>query len=227
VLGVLGLVERVSTHRLLDRLVRGRLSIAIVAFALIGIVTLQLGLLKLNSSIGRTLERESVLQRENAALSIQNSELAAGERVESRATQLGMALVPVGAFHFLTARPRVDAGHAAAALRTPVHASGESSESSTTGGGTVSSTGEATPAGTEQSTAGSESPPSGEASSATSSQSAQPSGEAKSAPERPSTPSSPSSAPSSYSPPGQGGEASGGGASEATPAGGTQAGPTG
>ena len=69
--------------------------IGIVAFALIGIVTLQLGLLKLNSGIGRALEREGSLQRENATLSVENSELATGARVESQAAQLGMQLVSV------------------------------------------------------------------------------------------------------------------------------------
>ena len=84
-------LESLAQHRLLDRLIRGRTWIGIVAFALIGIVTLQLGLLKLNGGIGRALEHEAVLQRQNAALSIENSELAAGTRVEARAAQLGMA----------------------------------------------------------------------------------------------------------------------------------------
>ena len=86
--------RRSATHRLLDRLIRGRLWIGLVAFALIGIVTLQLVLLKLNAGIGRALEREALLQRENAALSIENSELAAGEQVESQAEHAGMELVP-------------------------------------------------------------------------------------------------------------------------------------
>ncbi len=70
-------------------LIRGRAWIGLVAFALIGIVTLQLGLLQLNSGIGRALEREARLQRENAALSIENSELASGEqgRVAGRAAR--------------------------------------------------------------------------------------------------------------------------------------------
>ena len=55
--------------------------------------------------------REALLQRENAALSIENSELAGGERVETQAARLGMQLVPDGALRFLTAirgrcRPR-------------------------------------------------------------------------------------------------------------------------
>ena len=97
----------VSEHTLLDRLIRGRIWIALIAFALIGIVTLQLLVLQLNASIGRALVREAQLQRGNAAYSIENSELASGERVESQAARLGMQLVPVGALRFLTSDPRV------------------------------------------------------------------------------------------------------------------------
>jgi cell division protein FtsL len=228
-IGLLGLLDRVSRNRLLDQLIRGRTSIALVAFALIGIVTLQLGLLKLNSSIGRTLERESVLQRENAALSIQNSELTAGERVEARATQLGMSLVPVGAFRFLTARPHIDGTRGAAALRTPVHASSEGSSEAPAGAGAGASASQASvaPEGASEQvgTSASETPSSGESSSAgeapsaPAGQTAQPAGESSSAPPSATQPSGASSSP----PPG----ATGGGSTESTPAGGIQAGPTG
>jgi cell division protein FtsL len=130
---VLGTLETVSSHRMLDRLIRGRLWIGIVAFALIGIVTLQLGLLKLNSGIGRSLQRESMLQRENAALSIENSELAAGARVESQAQGLGMRLLPTGGPRFLASDPHGDVSRAAQALqaRKPVEASGEAAAAGT------------------------------------------------------------------------------------------------
>jgi len=60
-LGLISALEGLAQHRLLDRLIRGRTWIGIVAFALIGIVTLQLGLLKLNGGIGRALEHEALL----------------------------------------------------------------------------------------------------------------------------------------------------------------------
>jgi hypothetical protein len=126
---------------MLDRLIRGRTWIAIVAFALIGIVTLQLGLLKLNAGIGHSLRLQANLQRENAALSIENSELAAGDVVESRAGPLGMEVVPVGALRFLTAHPGADAGHGAAALKTPLASaspSGSTSEASSGAAGAES-----------------------------------------------------------------------------------------
>jgi hypothetical protein len=117
-LGLISALESLAQHRLLDRLIRGRTWIGIVAFALIGIVTLQLGLLKLNGGIGRALEHEAVLQRENAALSIENSELAAGTRVQTRAAQLGMSFVPAGSLRFLSSSSRGDVGKAASALAT-------------------------------------------------------------------------------------------------------------
>jgi cell division protein FtsL len=117
--GLLAAVGRLERHRLLHRLIAGRAWIGLVAFALIGIVTLQLALLELNSNVGRALEREATLQRENAALAIDNSELAAGNRVESLASRLGMQLVPMSALRFLTARPGVFTRRAAVALSAP------------------------------------------------------------------------------------------------------------
>jgi hypothetical protein len=134
----LGLIEalgRLSEHRLLDRLIRGRAWIGLVAFALIGIVTLQLGLLRLNAGIGHALQKKASLQRENAALSIENSELAAGDLVESSASRLGMEVVPAGALRFLTARPATDASHAAAALSAAA-AQGEGSSGAAVAPGT-------------------------------------------------------------------------------------------
>jgi cell division protein FtsL len=139
------LARELSRQRL-DRLIRGRSWIALVAFALIGIVVLQLLVLKLNANIGRELAREGSLQRENAALSIEGSELAAGSRVESRAASLGMELVPISSLRFLTARPRVDAGRAAAALGSAARAresavSGESAPGEAASGGASASSG--------------------------------------------------------------------------------------
>jgi len=145
VLGLLAAVSRLSRHPALDRLIRGRIWIALVAFALIGIVTLQLLVLQLNASIGRALVRQAQLQRENAALSIESSELAAGERVESQAVRLGMELVPVGALRFLAVDPRTDIARAAAALSTPARTPGGGGApgSGEAGGGAAPGPGEA------------------------------------------------------------------------------------
>jgi hypothetical protein len=130
---LLAALERLSRLRLLDRLIRGRLWIGLVAFALIGIVTLQLALLKFNGGIGRALTREAVLQRENAALSVANSELASADRVQAQARSLGMEFVSTGALHFLTPSPERDVPRAATILATPLGPASEELSSAGSG----------------------------------------------------------------------------------------------
>jgi cell division protein FtsL len=216
-------LRNLSNHRLLDRLIAGKAWIFLVAFALIGIVTLQLALLQLSSSIGRALERGNALQRENAALSIENSEMAAGDRVETRAAHLGMEIVPSGSLHFLAASPGADVGHAAAALTKPLSTSGEASSAATssTSSGEASSvshtpaSGEAEEASRSSSTSGAA--PSSETAAAPSSEAPAAGGHSESE----SAPAS-SSAPSGSTP--AAGAASSG---EAGPGGGTQPSPAG
>jgi hypothetical protein len=182
-LGLIAALQRLSRHRLPG----GRTWIALVAFALIGIVTMQLGLLKLNAGIGRALEHEALLQRENASLNIENSELAASGRITSEAVQMGMESVPAGAVRFLQVRPRLDARLGAQALSTPVDAtatgSGEAAGSSTTSSSAESSRASSTEAGAstqagEPSTTGSTGTPAPGEPSATESASTPGSGEA-------------------------------------------------
>ncbi len=126
--GLLGALDGVSRSGALDRLIRGRIWIGVITFALIGIVTLQLLVLQLNASIGRSLVRESQLQRTNAALSIEGSELAGGERVETKAALRGRQLVPEGSLRFLSDTPRADIARAAAAVKARAHAASSSGE---------------------------------------------------------------------------------------------------
>jgi cell division protein FtsL len=226
-LGLLRLPHGLERSRLLDRLLRGRISIALVTFALIGIVTLQLGVLKLNSTIGHTLEREALLQRENSALSIENSEMAAGDRVEARAVQLGMQLVPVSALRFLSVRPGLDAGRGAAALRTPV-ASASSGSAEATAGAATSTAGSSSSSSSAESTTSE-----GSASSSTGESSGAPAGETQQASGVAAQPSPSEPASSAASAPAPASESSSNGSpaptapAESSPAGGTQAGPTG
>jgi hypothetical protein len=217
--GLIEALKRLSTHPMLDRLIRGRIWIALVAFALIGIVTLQLGLLKLNAGIGHALQRESSLQRQNAALSIENSELAAGDVVESSAGRLGMEVVPVGALRFLTARPHSDASHAATALATPLASASSTAPAAEASSGSEASPSGASSAGPESSAQSGESRASATSSGSEPQEAKAPSGEssapaasAEPAGEQSTSSSAPASAPS-------------GGATEAS--GGTQAGSTG
>jgi hypothetical protein len=138
-LELLAALERLAGHRLLERLLRGRAWLGLDTFALSGIVTLQLGLLKLNGAVGRGLQRQAQLQRENASLSIENSELAATDRVQSRASQLGMEFASSGALRFLNANPSVDLRRSASVLGAPVHASSPGGEAAASGAPAASS----------------------------------------------------------------------------------------
>ena len=99
---LLGALAALPDARLLDRLIRGRLWIGLVAFALIGIVAMQLMLLKLNTGIGHAIEHEQLLQRQNASLEIAVSGAAAPDRVELQAQRLGMSPAAPGAIQFLS-----------------------------------------------------------------------------------------------------------------------------
>jgi hypothetical protein len=129
VLRVSDRLGRVSSSALLDRLIRGRLWIALIAFALIGIVAMQLLVLELNTSVGRSLQREALLQRENAEIGIEDSVASAGERVESEAAARGMTMAVPGSLHFVAASV-ADIGRAAAALAAATRTSGSSGQTS-------------------------------------------------------------------------------------------------
>ena len=136
-------------HPLLARLVSGRLWIGFVAFALIGIVAMQLALLKLNTGIGRAIAQQSTLQRENSALQADVSQLSAADRIEMRASALGMVASLPGETRFLSARAGARAGHAAAALAKPVSpATGSTSAAVLAPTGTIAPTGATAPTGT-------------------------------------------------------------------------------
>jgi hypothetical protein len=220
-LGLFAALDRLQRHRLLDRLIAGRTWIALVAFALIGIVTLQLLLLTLNGDIGRALEREALLQRENAAMSIEDSELAAGERVEAQAAHLGMQLVPAGALRFLDTTPPGVFGRAGAALSAPLQST--SAPSTEAGASAPAGAGETTTAPSAEAPSSAQAAPAAEAQGASTGAQAPaastPSagGEATAAAQAPAATPQPSTteAPSASS------------AGAATPAGGTQASPAG
>ncbi len=192
--GLLGALDGVSRSGALDRLIRGRIWIGVITFALIGIVTLQLLVLQLNASIGRSLVRESQLQRTNAALSIEGSELAGGERVETKAALLGMQLVPEGSLRFLSDNPRADIARAAAAVKARAHAASSSGEIGATttdasaGDASTATASEPSPAGEPGTTAATqptnagESDPSSTTASAPTSEAAAPSTSSASAP---------------------------------------------
>ncbi len=121
-------LDSASRSALIDRLIRGRIWIGALAFALIGIVAMQLFVFKLNNEIGHTLARAAVLQRENAQIGIEGSESSAGDLVEPQAAAAGMTFATPATLHFLTARHGA-LSRAASALSSPIQPAQEASQS--------------------------------------------------------------------------------------------------
>jgi cell division protein FtsL len=100
---VLSAVAALPDHPLLDRLIRGRYWIGLIACALISVVAMQIALLKINNGVGRALTHTTLLERENASLRAEVSALSDPDRVQAEAAKLGMVLVAPGGERFLAA----------------------------------------------------------------------------------------------------------------------------
>lgn len=109
---------RIGDARVLDRLVRGRVWIAIMAIGLIGIVFMQVSLLKLNAGISRAVTAADTFDRQNSSLREDISKLDSGERIQGVAAKLGMVTPAAGDVHYLDGRG-ADAARAAAAIKPP------------------------------------------------------------------------------------------------------------
>ncbi len=229
-------LDGISSSAFLDRLTRGRLWIGLLAFALIGIVAMQLLVLKLNTGIGRTLGHVATLQRENAQLNIEDSMYSSENRVAPLATAAGMTLAPAGTVHFVAASV-ADISRAAAALSTAAQSAASAAATASATGG-ESSTGSAGTEAGSQASNGAEASGSGESSSSSTAgsrgESAAGSSEAQSAdsPSSASPSSTGSSAPAESAPSVAGAQAaeapasssSSSGTAASAPAGGTRAG---
>jgi cell division protein FtsL len=109
---------RVGDARLLDRLVRGRAWIALVAIGLIGIVFMQVSLLKLNAGISRAVTAADTLERQNSTLRGNISDLDSDERIQAVAAKLGMTTPAAGDVHYLDGR-EANGARAAASIKPP------------------------------------------------------------------------------------------------------------
>jgi hypothetical protein len=105
--------QQLADSRLLDRLIRGRLWIPLVAVGLMGIVFMQVSMLKLNAGIGRAVQSSSTLERQNAQLRADVSRLESGGRIVGAAHELGMVVPADGTTHYVTAAGRAQALDAA------------------------------------------------------------------------------------------------------------------
>ena len=113
-------LRRLPDARWLDRLVRGQGWIVLIGIALIGIVAMQVHLLKLNAGIGRAVEHSSTLERQNADLRADVSRLSAPERIQQVAGRLGLVMPAAGDVRYVKARKgSVDARRAAKVMRAP------------------------------------------------------------------------------------------------------------
>jgi cell division protein FtsL len=123
-----GLLERLKglpDHRVVDRLLRGRAWICLIGVALMGIVAMQVSLLKLNSGISRAVETSSTLERQNSDMEADIARLAAGERIRAAAERRGMVTPAAGDVHYVRVRSRSDAARAARRMRPPSDAARE------------------------------------------------------------------------------------------------------
>jgi hypothetical protein len=117
---VAGVAVDVSTSRLMDRLVRSRVWIGIIAFGLIGIVAMQVSLLKLNAGIGRAVQTASTLERGNAGLRSDISRLSAGDRIQGLAAAEGLVMpAPADVGYLRAGDPRAAGARAAQRMRAP------------------------------------------------------------------------------------------------------------
>lgn len=114
----LGWLRTLPDHRLLDRLIGGRVWIVLLGTLLIGIVTMQLALLRLNAGIGQSVSRGTALEQHNAALRLSISELSDTSRIVALATEMGYVTPPQGSPRFRTASA-ADAAKALTTMRVP------------------------------------------------------------------------------------------------------------
>ena len=102
ILRALHRTRALADSRFLDRLIRGRLWIPIVAAGLMGIVFMQVSMLKLNAGIGRAVQSAATLERQNTNLRAAVSGMESGTRIDDAARHLGMVVPADGSTHYVS-----------------------------------------------------------------------------------------------------------------------------
>jgi cell division protein FtsL len=143
----LAFVRGLPDHSLTDRLVRGRAWIPILGVLLVGIVALQVSILRLNASMGRAIEQSTTLQTQNGELRAQVASLGSVARIERLASGMGMVMSTPAQISFLSPRASGLRSRAIANMTAPtssalgtVGAAASSATSATTGTTTAAST---------------------------------------------------------------------------------------
>jgi cell division protein FtsL len=119
VTGVFDRIKALPDHRVIDRLLRGRVWICFIGVALMGIVAMQVSMLKLNSGISRAVETTATLERQNSDMEARIARLASGERIRAAADKGGMVTPAAGEVHYLRVRGGIDGRLAARRMRAP------------------------------------------------------------------------------------------------------------
>jgi hypothetical protein len=112
-------IRALPDHALLDRIIRGSYWIPLLGVLLVGIVAMQVEVLKLNAGIGRALEQSSSLQIRNEQLRAAVARGADDQRIESMAAHMGMVMPRPAAIRFLQRHPIADVDRAIANIHTP------------------------------------------------------------------------------------------------------------
>jgi cell division protein FtsL len=106
-------------HSVLDRVVRGRLWIPLLGVLLVGIVAMQVEVLKLNASVGHAMVRASTLQSRNQQLRVDVSQLSDDQRIMADAANMGMAMPAPSTPKFVAENGRTDLARALSNIHAP------------------------------------------------------------------------------------------------------------
>ncbi len=159
-------VRSLPDQALLDRVLRGRAWIPLLGVMLVGIVAMQVEVLKLGTSIGRSLQLGTALQSRNELLRASVASLGDGQRIERLAAGLGMVMPGPAAVGFLASAPETDVQKALASIHAPNRSSfiarlppGAPGSAPTTGTSTSTSGISSTPTSVAPSTSGTSAAP--------------------------------------------------------------------
>ncbi len=134
-------IRSLPDHSLLDRIVRGRAWIPLLGVLLAGIVAMQVEVLKLGASIGRSLERSTALEGRNEILRANVAALADDQRIERLAAKMGMIMPGPDQVAFLAGAPNGNLDRATASIHAPDPSNFASSAGVVTAASAMASTG--------------------------------------------------------------------------------------
>jgi hypothetical protein len=97
-------IARLPDYKLVDRLLRSRLSIWLIGIMLGGIVAMQVSLLKLNTGISNAIRTQQTLEHKNQVYKMQIAGLNSGELIRAKAGDMHMVDPAAGDNRYLKSR---------------------------------------------------------------------------------------------------------------------------